>query len=172
MIHMQITPPHPFLFRHLQKYRMRPPLKIPRPPRESLEHPPQLPHIRRKLRRPGPADLLIHLRHRFHSVRPTQRRIQRHPFHEPSPKCTRLHSQRLLPHHSSKRIAQMTNHLVHRHLPPSPLTVHPHPPHPLGDLFPIFRIPQCFHRLLLSVPSAFGTCPGPPGMLPALLRNA
>jgi hypothetical protein len=142
MIHMQIPPPHPLLLRHLQENRMRPPSKIPRLPRKPLEQPAQLPHIALKLRWRGPANLLIHLRHSLNSVGPRQRQTQRRPLHEPAPKRARLRSQRLLPHHPAKRIAQMAHHPMRRHLPPPSRAIHSHPPQPLGNLPPILHILQ------------------------------
>jgi hypothetical protein len=94
---------------------------------------------------PRAANLLIHLRHRRGPVWPRQRQAQRRPFHEPAPKCPRLHCQRLLPHHSAKRIAQVAHHPVRRHLPPPPYALGPHPPQPRRNLLPIIQIPQSLH---------------------------
>jgi hypothetical protein len=145
MIHMQVAPPHPISFGHHPKNRMGTPAKIPGLPRESFQQTPKLRYIHVKLYRSRPANLLIHLWHRRNPVRPSKREIQCAPFHPCSPESSWFRSQSLLADHTPKRITQVTDHLVRRHLSPSPMAVDPHRSQPIRNLFPALGLAQGLH---------------------------
>jgi hypothetical protein len=155
MVGMQIPPPHPLVRRHHAEHGVCRPR--PGTPHKALQPPQQPRNVSRKLHRPRPAHKLIHLRRSRNPTRPLHRRPQRQPFVNRQGNRRPLHRSHLpLSQRTSKRIRQMTNHLMTTHRTPHPSIRRSQSRNPTANLCHILH-PQ--KRLHPDVPSPCLTAP-------------
>ena len=147
MIGVEIGPSHPRRMRHPAEDRMLRPLGISRACRHSFEQHGQLRDVASKLAWTRALTSLIDLRARFDARRPLQRKVQRRPFHKGSvePACCRADA--LFGQRHAAGIAQMTDHLMRRHLSPSTSAVWAHGSQSSKNLRPAVIACERLHRL-------------------------
>src|SRR5215510_6350346 len=125
MVAMQIAPAHPLVLGHVAEERVRTKLDIIRLRGEAFDQRYELSPVALEIIGRRSADLLIHFRPRLDSARPRQRRVQRDPFHNRARKRVADRRNLFLAEREFKRVAQVTDHLMRRHLAPPPPAVRP-----------------------------------------------
>src|SRR6266540_4142857 len=125
MVAMQIAPAHPFGLGHVAEERVRTKLDIFRRRGEAFDQRYELSLVALEIIGRSSADLLINFRPRLDSPRPRQRRVKRDPFHYRARKRVADRRNLFLAKREFKRVAQMADHLMRRHLTPPPPAVRP-----------------------------------------------
>ena len=124
MVHMKIGMAHALGPRHLTEHCVRSELAL--RITEAVKKNAELLQVRHKLGWWRTTQVLVHLRPRHDSVRPMKREPKRHPLIYRALEQGAGPTDLLFPECRSKRIAQMTNHLMGGHASPVALTFGAH----------------------------------------------
>lgn len=150
MVSMEIGKPHPIFLRHGTEVRMiLRPDEIAWPPADAIEKFAQFALVFLEFHGCSSANLLI----QFRSGRESMRPVDRDPKGYPAKHRTGIRDGRglywLLADEHAIGVAEVTDHLVRRHLAPLPSAVRLDRLQPLEDLRLVFWSRERFHRLNL-----------------------
>ncbi len=121
------------------------PIEVSLRARKSFDEFDQFGAVLFKFNRLGAAEILIHLRTRRHAVRPRHRNVKRQPFQNASMKHVARCADCFVSGAGFERIAEMTNHLVGRHFPPTTRAIGRDLKQTIPKLFSVELVVKGFH---------------------------
>jgi hypothetical protein len=142
---MEVPPSEPFGSRHPAEHRMRRPGEVVVQRRHSIEERFDPGEVCGEITRPGPPASLIDFRARLDAGWPSQRKIQRDPFHHDWREPIGGRRDRGAAGRHPARIGEMTDHLMRGHLSPLSGALRIQRPQPADKFRLVSRVGERLH---------------------------